>query len=258
MNPIYRPIRMLWVTTVLILCLTTQAFACRHALVLALDVSGSVDATEYQQQVSGLAFALRDPEIQNIILSNTEQPVLLAVFEWSSQNHQFIILPWTPLNSAAALDGAIAQIERHTKVRAGLKTALGTALHFAQSMLEQHPTCWQHTIDVSADGRNNSGPSAQSAYASGFGRTTVNALVVGNPKAASGEGPGIEPSTLRHYFETEVIRGPTSFSMIADGYEDYARAMKEKLERELQPIVIGQNSAGRLAEGRRAMRPAGN
>lgn len=237
-----RSIRLLW-ALVLSLCFTTQAFACRHALVLALDVSGSVDAIEYQQQVSGLAFALRDPAIQDIILDNTEQPVLLAVFEWSSQNHQYLILPWTELNSMAALEGAIARIERHTKVRAGLKTALGTALLFGQRLLEQHPSCWQHTIDVSADGRNNSGLSSQSVYARGFGRTIVNALVVGNPKAASGEGPGIEPSALLQYFETDVIRGPASFAMIADGYEDYARAMKEKLERELQSLVIGQNGA---------------
>lgn len=235
------PIRLFW-ALVLSLCFTTQAFACRHALVLALDVSGSVDAVEYQQQVTGLAFALRDPAIRDIILANTEQPVLLAVFEWSSQNHQYVILPWTELSSAEALEGAIARIERHTKVRAGLKTALGTSLLFAQRLLEQQPSCWQHTIDVSADGRNNSGLSAQNAYATGVGRTTVNALIVSNPKAASGEGPGIEPSTLLQYFETDVIRGPASFAMIADGYEDYARAMKEKLERELQSMVIGQNA----------------
>lgn len=248
-----QPMRLLWAIA-LSLCLATQAFACRHALVLALDVSGSVDAIEYQQQVSGLAFALRDSAIQDIILANTEQPVLLAVFEWSSQNHQYLILPWTELSSSTALESAITRIERHTKVRAGLKTALGTALLFGQRMLEQYPSCWQHTIDVSADGRNNSGLSAQSAYAKGFGRTTVNALVVGNPEAASGEGPGIEPSTLLRYFETDVIRGAASFAMIADGYEDYARAMKEKLERELQSLVIGQNGA----EDRHSKRLADN
>ena len=219
--------------------LAGPASACRQALMLALDVSGSVNAVEYQQQVTGLAIALDHPEIREAILSNTEQPVVIAAFEWSSANHQYIILPWTRLDSAAALDGAIAQIRRHRKVRAGLKTAMGTALKFAQAMINQQAACWVHTIDVSGDGRNNFGPAPKDIYAGGFGRTSVNALVVGNPRNESGEGRGITPNALRAYFEREVILGPGAFAMVANGYADYARAMQRKLAKELEPPVIG-------------------
>ncbi|WP_425040955.1 DUF1194 domain-containing protein [Primorskyibacter sp. S187A] len=208
--------------------------ACRQALVLALDVSGSVDGLEYQQQVSGLAFALGHPDIRAILLADTDNPVTLAVFEWSSRNHQFLILPWTDIDSAAALEGVIARIESHRKVRAGLKTALGTALSFGRGLLAQRPACWKHTIDVSGDGRNNVGPLPRQVYGAGFDRITVNALVIGNPRVASGEGPGIEPNDLRTYFEAEVIHGPGAFALVANGYADYARAMKRKLERELE------------------------
>lgn len=232
--------RLMWIAVCLALWSATCASACRQALVLALDVSGSVDGIEYQQQVNGLAFALGHPDIRASILSDVEQPVVLSVFEWSSQNHQYVILPWTRLDSASALNRAIGQIQRHRKVRAGLKTALGTAIGFGALLLQQQEACWQHTIDVSGDGRNNVGPTPRSIYAQGYNSFTVNALVVGNPEAASGEGPGIEPDELRHYFDAEVIHGPGAFTMIANGYADYARAMKLKLAKELEPPVFSE------------------
>ncbi|MEO0486712.1 MAG: DUF1194 domain-containing protein [Pseudomonadota bacterium] len=230
--------RILWVALFWVTLMAAPASACRQALVFALDVSGSVNGVEYQQQVTGLAAALSDPTIRDIILSDTVHPVEIAVFEWSSQNHQLIILPWTPLDSHGAIDQAVARIGAHRKVRAGLKTALGTALGFAQGLLQQRPACWQHTIDVSGDGRGNVGPAPRSVYAAGFERTTVNALVVGNPQAETGDGPGITPLALQLYYEREVILGPGAFSMVAQGYADYARAMRRKLARELQPLNL--------------------
>lgn len=234
-----RPKRFSWVAALFCLVTAGPAWSCRQALVLALDVSGSVDGVEYQEQVTGLAFALGHPEIRQIILADVANPVTLSVFEWSSQNHQYVILPWTRLDSTTALDVAIARIEQHRKVRAGLKTALGTALAFAHSMLTQQPACWDHTIDVSADGYNNVGPTPQQIYSSGLGRATVNALVVGKPDENSVEGPGIASDDLLKYFESEVIRGPGAFALYAQGYADYAQAMKKKLEKELKPPVIG-------------------
>ena len=75
------------------------AQSCRLALVLALDVSGSVDPQEYAQQVQGLAAALDHPEIRDQLLDSAGAPVSLAVFEWSSRNHQFIIQPWIVLDT---------------------------------------------------------------------------------------------------------------------------------------------------------------
>ena len=67
--------RLTWVALLATLTLATPAWACRQALVLALDVSGSVDGVEYQQQVTGLAFALGHPEIRAAIIADVEQPV---------------------------------------------------------------------------------------------------------------------------------------------------------------------------------------
>jgi len=215
------------------------AQSCRQALVLALDVSGSVNAVEYAQQVQGLAAALDAPEVRDLILFGAETPVSLIVFEWSSQNHQYIIQPWIDLTSAASLDAAIARIRQHRPVRAGLKTAIGTALLFAENLLRARQNCWTQTIDISGDGKNNIGPSPATVYRRpAFDRVTVNALVVGNPATESGDALGITPETLQDYFRAEVIYGQASFALLANGYADYARAMKLKLIRELQPAAL--------------------
>ncbi len=242
-----RIIRTFPMMCVLLLCLAvfapsqSTAQSCRQALVLALDVSGSVNADEYQQQISGLAAALNDPDVRDLILSGVEAPVMLAVYEWSSRNHQYVIQPWVRLDSAAALDGVVLRIRSHQPVRAGLKTALGTSLTFAAGMLDQQSQCWQLTIDVSGDGRNNIGATPQQAYAlAGFARITVNALVVGDPIGSAVPGGGQNSAELREYFEGDVIRGPNSFALVANGYADYAGAMRAKLIRELTLPMLGQ------------------
>ena len=219
------------------------AQSCRLALVLALDVSGSVNDVEYAQQVNGLAYALDDPEVRRLILSGGGAHVALAAFEWSSQNHQYPILPWTTLDSPAAIDRAVSRIASHGRIRAGLRTAMGTSLAHAAGLLAQKPECWQMTIDVSGDGKNNIGPEPRTIYAGrGFARVIVNALVVIDPTGDEvGTAIGIGPNrdTLLRYFETEVIHGPGAFAMVAEGYADYARAMRLKLLRELAVPVFG-------------------
>lgn len=228
--------------TSVMLCaaLPVQAQECSIALVLALDVSGSVNEVEYAQQINGLAVALNDPDVRSLILFSTDAPVALAAYEWSSRNHQYIIQPWISLDSPSALDRAITRIRTHQKIRAGLKTAMGTALDFGATMLEQQSHCWRRTIDVSGDGINNIGVSPQTVYHDAiFDHITVNALVVGNPSNTAEDGTALSPEALRQYYETEVIHGPEAFAMVAYGYSDYARAMQRKLLRELSLPVFG-------------------
>ncbi len=219
---------------------TALARECRLALVLALDVSGSVNELEYRQQLDGLATALGSPRVRQAILSG-DAPVELSAFEWSSRNHQFLIQPWTTLDSHDAIDRAAARIRSYQKQRAGLKTALGTALLFAATLLDARPTCWQHTVDVSGDGKNNIGVGPEQVYTlAAFSRITVNALVVGDPGSGTEETePNLTRAALKTYFDQTVIHGSGAFSMIAYGYNDYARAMEQKLLRELRPPALG-------------------
>jgi len=220
------------------------AESCRLALVFALDVSGSVSDAEYYQQLEGLSAALDSPQVRDLILAGAGAPVHIAVFEWSSRNHQFLVQPWTALDSARAIDRAVARIRSYRKQRAGLKTALSTALLFAAELLRERRFCWQLKIDVSGDGKNNIGPPLDQIYAlNAFSRVTINALVVGDPASsrATPSGTGQSPEALRLYYEQEVILGNDAFAIVAEGYEDYGRAMKRKLVRELAPPVLGWN-----------------
>ena len=228
----------------LVLCIFAKgvsAETCRLALVLALDVSGSVNETEYAQQLEGLAFALSSPVVRSAILDE-EPPVFISVFEWSSRNHQFMIQPWASLETHADIDRVIGRILAYRKQRAGLKTALSTALLFAADLLQEKANCWQRTIDVSGDGKNNIGPPIAQAYRQPlFNGITINALVVGSPSNGrdTDASAGTTREALKRYYEQEVIRGTGSFALIAYGYADYARAMQEKLLREISTPILG-------------------
>jgi hypothetical protein len=217
---------------------------CRLALVLALDVSSSVDRTEHELQRQGLAGALVAPEVVRAFL--TGDPVALYVFEWSGPAAQTALLPdWVLVESAEDLARLAAALVAHP--RSGMdnphrSTALGMALDFAASRLQEAPTCRAWTVDVSGDGVSNEGFGPEFVYQHDpFKETTVNALVITNPE------PHIDPwqnEDLLAWFAAEVLHGPGAFCVPANGYVDYERAMRIKLQRELiAPLVSGWPAA---------------
>jgi hypothetical protein len=111
-------------------------------------------------------------------------------------------------------------------------TALGSALDHAAAAFEVAPPCRRRTLDLAGDGPNNVGYAPAVVYRSGrLDGVTVNALLVG--------GAG-DDSTLVSRFEQEVLRGPDAFWIMADGYEDYERAMTAKLLRELDVPAVSE------------------
>lgn len=213
---------------------------CRQALVLALDVSGSVDDREYRLQLDGVAAALGDDRVRAAILAMPEAPVALAVFEWSSGRFQRDIVPWTMLSDSGAIDGVIATLAGTGRVPAPQSTGLGAALDYAERALAIAPACWRQTVDVSGDGRNNDWPTPRDIYGrGGLAGVTVNALVVGQDDARADDGREMNIAELMAYFRAEVIRGPDAFLEPALGYDDFANAMTRKLLKELQGMAVG-------------------
>lgn len=211
---------------------------CRQALVLALDISGSVDAGEYRQQLEGLAAALTDAQVRAALFAMPGAPVELAVFEWSGPAAQRLILPWTRLSGPAALEAAAARLVATRRVAADPSTAIGAAMRHAAALFAQRPRCWRHVLDISGDGRSNAGPRPQTARADAeLAGVTINALVVGGeaPRAGAGDGGAAQ---LADYFRAWVFHGPGAFVQVALGYGDYERAMKRKLLRELQVMAV--------------------
>jgi hypothetical protein len=100
-------------------------------------------------------------------------------------------------------------------------------------MFQRAPPCLRQTLDMAGDGQNNEGFGPAQAYAEfPFQGVTVNGLVV---NAADFEGE----LGLIAFYQAEVRHGPGAFVEIASGFEDYERAMRRKLERELTPPAIG-------------------
>lgn len=217
------------------------AAACRQALALGLDVSGSVDGGEYRMQLDGLAAALRDPRVAAALLAMPGAPVRLAVFEWSGPGYQRTLADWTELGDAATIDRLAAGLNETARAPAPPGTALGAAMEFGAALLSRQPRCWKRTLDISGDGRHNTGPHPRAVRdrlaAQGL---TVNALAIGADAPRSTDTRQEEIAALSAYFRAWVITGPGAFVETAIGFEDYRAAMTRKLLRELQgPVLSG-------------------
>lgn len=179
-------------------------------------------------QRGGMVAALIAPEVEAAFFA-ADQPVALAVFEWSGRYNQEILLDWTMIDSRRALVEAAEAIARSTRSHNDFPTAMGYALGFGAGLLDRGPRCLKQVIDMAGDGQNNEGFEPAAAYREfPFAEVTVNGLIV---NAADFEGE----VGLIAYYQSQVLHGPGAFAVIADGFEDYERALRIKLERELSP-----------------------
>lgn len=201
---------------------------CRLALQLGLDVSASVDQAEYRLQADGLAAALLDPMVTEAFL-NGPGPVALSIFEWSGRFQQDVLVDWTLITSEADLLAVAERISSAGRGNQDFPTALGYALGFAATRFREAPVCLFQTLDISGDGQNNDGFPPVAAFEHfDFDGITVNGLAIGG---ASRE--------IEDYFAAEVIHGPGAFVEYALNHDDFAEAMRRKLERELRAMIFG-------------------
>lgn len=201
------------------------AQACSVALVLAIDVSSSVDSYEYQLQSSGMASAFRDPQVVDAIVGGGG--AMVSVVFWSGYPHQETRADWTLLQTEDEVASFAAELDGMGRTYAQFPTALGRAMQYIETIWSpETELCGRRVVDISGDGVNNSGPPTTSARRRLTERgITVNALVI--------EGEWPDPVA---FYRENVIGGPGSFIEIARGYEDYARAFRKKLLREIQPL----------------------
>ncbi len=211
--------------------------ACRQALALGLDVSGSVDAAEYRMQLDGLAAALTAPEVARAITGIPGFTVAIAVYEWSGPTDATGIVPWTDAVDDAALAGIAQRLRAARRAPGDPSTAIGAAMRHGFALLAQRPDCARLTLDLSGDGKANTGPRPQGVAAPPG--VTVNALAIGADAPAVGDERQVRISELTAYFRAEVIRGPDAFVEAALGFEDYEDAMRRKLLRELRDVAVG-------------------
>lgn len=222
-----------------LLAMPAAAEPCRLSLALALDVSGSVDQREYGLQAQGLADALNDPDVRAALFAIPGAPVQIAVYEWSASRYQRLIQDWVAIEDEAALAGVVERLASLSREPAPESTGLAAALAYGKRLIDAGPACWDRTLDVSGDGKNNDWPTPRHVRGTGeLAGLRINALVVvqdpGEERAS-----GRETGELPAYFRMEVIQGPDAFVEVALGFEDYARAMRRKLLKELATQPLG-------------------
>lgn len=198
--------------------------ACGVELVLAMDVSRSVENFEFDLQMQGLAEAFRSEEVRELLPLNGG--VAAVVTQWSGEGDQIQTTEWRLLmNDADALAFAdeVAAQDRHFY---GAFTAPGDALVHAREVSAANPhDCARKVIDISGDGKGNRGRAAEfiarALVAEGY---TINALAILGAL-----------NSPEDYYQEKVIGGPGAFVEQAEGFEDYADAIRRKLIRELAP-----------------------
>ncbi len=218
---------------------------CRQALALGLDVSSSVDPIEYELQMRGLAAALLDADVQAILLSQPSAPVALAIYEWSSKTDQYLIVDWQLIKTIDDLHKISALLHRQKHSAATRSTALGEAIRYGGRLLARAPGCWNLTLDISGDGKNNDGFDPQTAQLDAiFETTNINGLVIDFDVEQNGQIMDYRPGDLAGYYRQEVILGVNAFVQTALGFSDFQAAMRKKLLRELNTAVSALRPAG--------------
>lgn len=204
---------------VIFLLLSTPARACDLALLLAVDVSGSVDKDEYRVQMDGLAVALRDGIVADALVDQRAQ---VSLVQWTGSSRQRQTVPWTAINSYRDVLALADAIESDPRIWRNYSTAIGEALLVSREAFAPVVHCLRKVIDVSGDGVSNEGvePATQRA-ALNAADITVNALAIET-----------DQTDLTGYFFENLITGPGAFVATANGFADYPEQIKRKLQRE--------------------------
>ena len=222
----------------------TTAPPCRQALLLGLDASLSVDPNEARLQRDGLAWALQDGQVVDALVGSRQSYVMLAIFEWSGRFDQHVIVDWTRVDHAEALTSIAATLSSAAQIQRTGRTALGEAMLFASEMLYAQSHCALLTLDISGDGPNNSGiPPEQAKHRMEGANITINGLVIEQPQPTD----DAARFSLTAYYTNNVIRGAGAFTETIIGFDDYARAIKRKLLRELAPVIAGTTPSAKKA-----------
>ena len=134
-----------------------QTDAVDLALVVAIDVSFSVDSDEHRLQMAGFAAALESSEVLDAIASGPHQKISITVFQWSGEDNQVTIVPWTTIATDDDAKRIASFLSRGPRSVAEGGTATASALSFGAGRFAEAPLAPRHVIDISTDGRNNSG-----------------------------------------------------------------------------------------------------
>ena len=200
-------------------------------LVLAADVSRSVDAGKFQLQREGYAAAVSDPRVLDAIRSGRSGRIGLTFVEWSGVGSQRVVIDWTVIADAEAAKGFGDRVLEAPRSFAD-RTSISGAIEFAMAQLARAPLeSARRTIDVSGDGTNNAGRDVVLARDEALAQgVTINGLVIlsETPLAWNPDHTN-PPGGLENYYREHVIGGPGAFVMAAQNFDSFGQAIVKKM-----------------------------
>ena len=201
-------------------------------LVLAVDISGSVDHVEAQLQRQGYLNALVDPQVVRVITGGERRRIAVTYMEWAGAHYQNVVAGWTVVRDMASARAFAAAIAEHP-VTTERWTSISTAIDFALGLFRANPhRGTRRVLDISGDGKNNNGGYLEPARARALkDGVTINGLPIVNDRPNPWGYP--PPKNLDRYYFEQVIGGPGAFIVVARGFRSFGDAVKSKLTLEI-------------------------
>ena len=194
-------------------------------LVLAVDVSGSIDTRESALQRGGYLAAIRSPEFAAAVRAGPLGKIRLTYVEWAGEAMQQVTVPWRVIDGPEAAQAFANELAEKPAARFRRGTSISSALVFSAGLFEGGGT--RRVIDISGDGPNNAGGMV----------TVARDAIVAQGIIINGLPMLINPAQilppLDRYYADCVIGGEGSFSLPVTSVGSLAEAIRMKLLREL-------------------------
>jgi hypothetical protein len=212
-------------------------------LVLAVDVSRSMDQSEFAIQRTGYAEALRHPDFINAVKAGPHGRILLAYFEWSGAAQPESLVDWAVIDSAESAADFARQIENRPEVGSRYGTSISNAIDFGAALISANQVEGERkVIDISGDGPNNMGRPVTEARDAAVAQGIV---INGLPMLVS---PSRTFRELDRYYADCVIGGPGAFALPVNDISEFATAIRRKLILELSGPPPGIEAIPTVAE----------
>ncbi len=197
-------------------------------LILAVDISFSVDESEARKQRDGYVAALQSEEVVDAISSGPHGRIAVIYVEWADSSVQRIVAPWTIISGSEDADAFAAKVRDAPFVQ-GHYTAIGSMVEKAMVLFEQNNADGlRRVIDISGDGPQNQGAPLETARLRAADRDIViNGLPIISEKQDPWR-PRVEVQ-IDNYYRNQVIAGPGAFVVPARDFDDFKKAVLRKM-----------------------------
>ena len=216
---------------------TAQGTEVDVALVLAVDVSLSMDPEEQRVQREGYVAAFRSEVVQGAVRQGLVGRIAVTYVEWAGINSQFVVVPWTVIATPAEAEGFADRLARVPPQRA-IWTSITGALDFSLGLLREAGfEATRRVIDISGDGPNNQGRAITRARDDAVAAGVV---VNGLPLMIHEPTGAYDIPDLDAYYRDCVIGGPGAFMVPVREAAEFAKAIRTKIVREVAEAAASE------------------